>query len=114
MSVIACSAIRSDDVKEAAIVSVLGYFSIVCWPHFNAADIWRWMMLALGVTLAAHGAFSREIRIRDSHTIEEWWKGKVATKPWQIVYMRTLFVAIGLCCIVFALTFDCQVKGAPS
>jgi hypothetical protein len=89
-------------------VSVFAYLAIACSPHFNAADIWRWLALALGVALLVHGTFSRTMRMRDSRTTEGWWRGKVATKTWQIVYMRTLFITIGLCCIAFALTFDCQ------
>jgi hypothetical protein len=77
----------------------------IVWPSWATQDLWRWLMLAFGFALVVRGLLSKNVRIRDSRTLGGWWRGKVAAKPWQIVYMRSLLVLIGVGFISFALTF---------
>jgi hypothetical protein len=77
----------------------------IVWPSWTTQDLWRWLMLAFGFALIVRGLLSKNVRIRDSRTLDGWWRGKVATKTWQIVYMRSLLVLIGVGCISVALTF---------
>ena len=79
---------------------------LTVWPGATAADLWRWLMLAVGALLIAHGILSKNVRIKDSRTWEGFWRGKIATKWWETLWMRTIFVGIGLAAIEFALTFD--------
>jgi hypothetical protein len=63
------------------------------------------MLLVFGLVLIVHGFFSKNMRVKDSRTWDGFWTGKIAKKRWQAVWMRTLFVGIGLAAIEFALTF---------
>jgi len=63
------------------------------------------MMLVFGLVGMIHGVFSKNMRIKDSRTWEGFWRGKIATKQWQILLMRIVFVTIGLAAVEFALTF---------
>lgn len=67
--------------------------------------MWRWLMLLFGLVLIVHGLFGKNIRIKNSSTWEGFWRGKIATKRWQVLLRRTLFVSIGVAAIEFALTF---------
>jgi hypothetical protein len=62
-------------------------------------------MLVLGLVLIGHGLFSNNMRVKDSRTWGGFWRGKIATKWWQVLWMRTLFVSIGVAAIAFALSF---------
>ena len=73
---------------------------------WTIGDLWRWLMLLFGLLSIGRGLFSKNVRIRDSSTWEGWWRGKIATKWWQVLYMRSLLVVIGLAFIVFAFTFQ--------
>jgi hypothetical protein len=79
---------------------------LIVWPGWAARDLWRWLMLVFGLLLVAHGLFSKSMRMRDSSTRYGLWKGKIVTKPWQVVLMRSIFVLIGVAVINFAFTFD--------
>ena len=73
---------------------------------WTTGDLWRWLMLLFGLLSIGRGLFSKNVRMRDSSTWEGWWRGKIATKRWQVFYMRSLLVVIGLAFIVFAFTFQ--------
>jgi hypothetical protein len=60
------------------------------WPSWAGHDLWRWGMVVLGWLLIAHGLFSKHMRMRDG------LGSRIAAKRWQIVYMRTLFLVIGV------------------
>ena len=79
----------------------------ICAPSWTERDLWRWMMLAFAVICMGHGLFGRNVRMRDSRTFEGWLKGKVVT-GWKAIYMRILFVLIGIAAIIFAFSFNCQ------
>jgi len=79
---------------------------LMCWPGWAARDVWRWLMVAFGFLWIAHGVFSRNMRMRDSTTLDGWWRGKIAT-GWRELYMRGLFVLIGIGFITIACTFAC-------
>jgi hypothetical protein len=51
--------------------------------------LWRWTDLAMGLLLVAHGLFSKNMRMRDNRTLLGVWRGKIVTKPWQVLFMRT-------------------------
>jgi hypothetical protein len=72
-------------------------------PALTLHDLWRWLMIAGGLACAAHGLLNKNMRIRDSRTWKGAWKGKIVTKPWQIIYMRGLFILIGIGMIVAGL-----------
>jgi hypothetical protein len=72
----------------------------------SASNLWRWILLVFGLLLIAHGLFSKNMRIRDSRSWHGTWKGKIVTKPWQVAFMRILFVLIGVGAINFAFTFE--------
>jgi hypothetical protein len=67
-------------------------------------NLWRWGLMGMGTVLIAHGLFSKNMRMRDSRTWKGAWRGKIVTKPWQIVYMRSLFALIGAAMIFCALS----------
>ncbi len=77
---------------------------LIALPEWTVGDLWRWGLIAMGLVLVAHGLFSKNMRMRDSRTWEGTWRGKIVTKRWQIVYMRTLFTLIGAGAIVCALS----------
>lgn len=77
---------------------------MIVWPTWAARDLWRWGMLAIGFVMIAHGLLSKQMRIRDHGSWRGFLFGKIAEKRWQVVYMRALFVAIGVACIVSALS----------
>jgi hypothetical protein len=52
-------------------------FSFLSW---TAGDLWRWLMLVVGLFFIGRGLFIKNVRIRDASTWEGWWRGKVATK----------------------------------
>jgi len=83
---------------------------LVCWPSWTVRDGWRWVMLLLALLLIAHSIFSRNMRMRDSSTWRGILRGRVVTKRWQNIYMRTLYVVIGVGALVLAVTFDCPSK----
>ena len=72
---------------------------IAVLPAFAFRDLWRWIMLVLGILVIAHGLLSRHMRVR-----EGLWRGKVVKKRWQIVLMRSWFVLIGLAIAAMAFT----------
>jgi hypothetical protein len=75
------------------------------WPTWTIRDLWRWALLTFGLLIIIRGLFSENLRMRDSRTLRGLWLGKVVTKLWQIIYMRTLHVVIGVALINFALRF---------
>lgn len=77
-------------------------FATIVWPSLTAHDLWRWLLLGMGVALIAHGLFSKHMRMRDPSTLSGAWKGKIVTKQWQILFMRTLFVVVGIATVAFA------------
>ena len=64
------------------------------------------MLLALGVVLIGRGVLGKNVGIRDSTTWDAWLWGRVATKLWEKVYIRTLYVAIGIAAILTALALE--------
>ena len=72
----------------------MSHLSSIALPRWTTGDLWRWGLIAMGAVLIAHGLFSKNMRMRDSRT---WrlWRWKIVTKPWQIVYRRSLFTLIG-------------------
>ncbi len=65
-----------------------------------------------GHGLMAQSLFSKNMRMRDSRTWKGAWRGKIVTKSWQIVYMRSLSILIGVVMIMCALrpTFPSQLR----
>src|SRR5215470_13210129 len=92
----------SQNGKRSPLLVICSVLSPLTW---TTGDLWRWLMLLFGVLFIGKGLFSRNVRIRDSSTVAGWWRGKIATKPWQVLYMRSLLVGIGIAFIVFAFTF---------
>jgi hypothetical protein len=70
---------------------------------YGPTDLWRWIMIALGLAVIVHGVASKHMRIRDSSTLYGLWRGKIVKKPWQVLLMRSFFVVLGICFVVFAL-----------
>jgi hypothetical protein len=70
-----------------------------------AADyLWRSPMVIFGLLCIAHGVFSKHMRIRDPGKL----RGKIAKKRWQIVYMRTFFIVLGVLILDFAFKYNPQ------
>ncbi len=82
----------------------MAYLSSIALPTLTTRDLWRWGLIAMGALLIAHGFFSKHMRMRDSRTWEGALQGKIVTKPWQIAYMRGLFILIGGVMIFCALS----------
>ena len=81
-----------------------GLFVFHCVANFDNPRPVALGLIAMGALLIAHGFFSKHMRMRDSRTWEGAWRGKIVTKPWQIAYMRGLFILIGGVMIFCALS----------
>ena len=81
--------------------------AVLVWPSWALRDLWRWMLIGLGVAVIFHSLFSKNMRIRHSSSLYGLWRGRLLKKPWQILLMRSFFVILGACCIASALR-NCQ------
>jgi hypothetical protein len=78
--------------------------SFIALPTWAIRDLWRWGLIAMGVVVMAHGLFGRNVKMRDSGSWQGLWHGKIVTKPWQVLLMRTLFTLIGASMVVCGLS----------
>jgi hypothetical protein len=76
---------------------------LILWPSWTRHDLWCWMMIVAGLAAIAHGLFSTNVRMRDNSSPYGIWRGKIVSKRWQVLYMRTFFVLIGAAAIICAL-----------
>lgn len=89
------SALRWDSMIQLSLIEL---------PGWTTGDLWRWGLIAMGTLLIVRGLSSKKMRMRDSRTLEGSWRGKIVTKPRQIVYMRSLFALIGAAMIFCGLS----------
>lgn len=76
---------------------------LLVWPSWTPHDLWRWVLLVTGCAVMARGLFSKNIRIRDSSTFHGFLFGKITHRRWEVIWMRTLLIAIGVAMIGMAL-----------
>ncbi len=88
------------------------YLALIRWPGLTLHDLWRWLMIAMGLIFVAKGLLSKHMRMRDhDHGWSGFWRGKIVKNPRGILYFRALYILIGAGMVAFG--FDPNYPGKP-
>jgi hypothetical protein len=86
-------------VIAGIIVGWMNVLATISVPRLNRTDLWRWVLVLMGLLLTGHELFSRHMRVRDAGSWAGLFRGRVLKRWWGIIAMSAFFVVIGIACI---------------